>query len=95
MLKDYSYRIQPWLSDYMKDRKWPLEVTVLCGNVTHPDHHLKEVDAVIAIELSVGEINYIDINVIFYSLGCYVCVFASMCTSLSFIFSFCLIGSLL
>lgn len=53
VLKEFSYRVHPWLSDYLRERKFPLEVSILCGNVAHLDHRLEGADAVVAIELSV------------------------------------------
>lgn len=62
LLEEFKYRIQPWVSDFLKDRPTPLEVTLLCGNASNPDRHLEGVDAVIGIELSVSECFYFFFN---------------------------------
>lgn len=50
-LKSHLTRVNPLISDFMRQRLNPLHVEVVQGNVADPTEILRNTDAVIALEL--------------------------------------------
>lgn len=51
LVERFKSKVDPLISDHVKKRERPLTVNVWKGNVAIPNPNLKDIDAVIAIEL--------------------------------------------
>ena len=51
ILEEFSQRARPLLCDYIRRRNTPLKIEIFKGSIDTPDANLKDIDAVIGIEM--------------------------------------------